>query len=55
MDVKKQKVVRDYGKIHGGINSIAITSDDKYLYTSGQEFNGHVKQFSIRHGQMIKD
>jgi hypothetical protein len=27
--VKKEKVVRDYGKIHEDIYSIAITSDDK--------------------------
>jgi hypothetical protein len=31
IDVKKQKVVRDYGKIDEHIDSIAITSDDKYL------------------------
>jgi WD40 repeat protein len=51
--VKKQKVVRDYGKISEHICSIAITSDDKYLWTS--DYNGNVKQFSVRNGQMIKD
>jgi WD40 repeat protein len=55
LDVKKQKVIRDYGKIHEGINSIAITSDDKYLYTSGNEENAHVKQFSVKYGRIIKD
>jgi WD40 repeat protein len=47
--------VKDYGKIHGMIKSIAITSDDKYLWTSDFEENSHFKQFSVRHGQMIKD
>jgi hypothetical protein len=28
IDVKEQKIVKDYGKIHGQINSIAITSDN---------------------------
>jgi WD40 repeat protein len=55
LDVKKQKVVRDYGKIHGQILSIAITSDDKYIFTSDFDDTGHVKQISVRHGQMIKD
>ena len=45
----------DYGKIHANINSIAISSDDKYLWTSGSEHNGHVKQFSVIDGKMIKD
>jgi hypothetical protein len=35
INVKEQKVARDYGQIHHNINSIAITSDDKYLWTSG--------------------
>jgi WD40 repeat protein len=35
--------------------AIAITSDDKYLFTSGSEDNGHVKQFSVIDGKMIKD
>jgi hypothetical protein len=53
--LQKQEVVKDYGKIHGRIKSITITSDDKYLWTSGFEENSHVKSFSVRHGQMIKD
>ncbi len=55
IDVKKQKVVSDYGKMHGRIYAIAITSDDSYLFTSNLQDNGHVKQFSVRNGQMIKD
>jgi WD40 repeat protein len=55
IDFKKQKVVKNYGKIHGEIKAIAITSDDKYLWTSGSEMNGKVKQFSVNDGQMIKD
>jgi WD40 repeat protein len=35
--------------------SIAISSDDKYIFTSDQFYNGHVKQFSVRTGKMIKD
>jgi WD40 repeat protein len=54
VDVKEQKVLRDYGKIHEHISSIAITSNDKYLFTSVYETNGHVRQFSVRNGQMIK-
>jgi WD40 repeat protein len=55
MDLKAQKVIKDYGKTHGCIYSIAITSDDKYLLTSGFEANGHVKQFLVSSGKMIKD
>jgi WD40 repeat protein len=55
INVKTQEVVRDYGKIHRGIHSIAITSDDKFFFTSGKEDNGHVKKFSVRNGQMIED
>ena len=55
IDVKKQKVVRDYGKVHGKIFSIAITSDDKYLWKSGCGDNGLMKQFFVRNGKMIKD
>jgi WD40 repeat protein len=54
LDVKKQKFVRDYGKIHDVISSIAISSDGKYLFTSDFEENGHVKQFLVSDGQMIK-
>jgi hypothetical protein len=55
LDVKKQKVVRDYGKIHDVISSIATSSDDKFLFTSDFEESGHVKQFSVIDGKMIKD
>jgi WD40 repeat protein len=55
IDVKKKKVFRDYGKIHKKIWSIAITSDNKYLFTSCYEKNGHVKQFLVSDGQMVKD
>jgi hypothetical protein len=34
---------------------MAISSDDKHLWTGGREKNGNVKQFLVRHGQMIKD
>jgi WD40 repeat protein len=37
------------------IKSIAITSNDKYLFTSDLAENGHVKQLSVRNGQLIKD
>jgi WD40 repeat protein len=37
------------------IYSIAITRDDKHLWTSGYERDGHVKQFLVSGGQMIKD
>jgi WD40 repeat protein len=47
------EVVRDYGK-HGNIRSIAITSDDKYIFTSGIEDYGKVIQFSVSDGKMIK-
>jgi hypothetical protein len=56
IDVKKQKVLRDYGEIHGNIQSIAITSDDKYIFTSCiLSHLGHLRQFSVRHGKMIKN
>jgi WD40 repeat protein len=48
-------VVKNYGKIHANIESIVISSDDKYLFTSDCEDNGHVKQFLVRNGQMTKD
>jgi hypothetical protein len=54
IDVKKQKVVRDYGNIHDDIVSITITSDDKYLFTCGGYWGGRVQQFSVRSGKMIK-
>jgi hypothetical protein len=53
--LQKQKDVKDYGKIHEYINSIAITSDDKYLFTGDRIPNGHVKQFSVRQSKMVKD
>jgi WD40 repeat protein len=34
---------------------MVISSDDKYLWTCDREFNGHIKQFSVRYGQEIKD
>ena len=52
---KKQNVVRDYSKIHGEIHSIGVTSDEKHLWTSGCEDNGHVKQFCVTDGHMIQD
>ena len=55
VEVKKQKIVKDFGKIHGCIGSIAITSDDKFLFTSGEENNGHIKKFLVIGGQMMKD
>jgi hypothetical protein len=48
-------VSKNYGRIHGGILLLVITSDDKYLFTSGFQENGHVKQFLVSGGQMIKD
>jgi WD40 repeat protein len=55
IDVKEQKAVKVYHDIHGGIKSIAISSDDKYLFTIDYEDSGHVKQFLMSDGQMIKD
>jgi WD40 repeat protein len=54
LDVKKQKVLRDYGKHHILNTFIAITSDDRYLYTSDFLVGGWLKQFSVRSGKMIK-
>jgi WD40 repeat protein len=48
-------VVRDFGRIQLGIETIAITSDDKYLFVGGLEKRNHIKQFSVRNGRMIKD
>jgi WD40 repeat protein len=31
LNIRQQKVVKEYGHIHANIVSIAITSDDKYL------------------------
>ena len=45
LDVTKQKVIQDFGKIHGEIWSIAITNDGQHLWTGDFEANGHVKQF----------
>jgi WD40 repeat protein len=47
--------VKNYGKIHENIPSMAISSDDKYLFTSDCEENCHVKQFLVSDGQMVKD
>jgi hypothetical protein len=36
------------------MKSIAITSDDKYIFTGDSKY-GHIKQFSVIDGLMIKD
>jgi WD40 repeat protein len=40
--IKQQKVVKDYGKVHVYIKSMAITADDRYLFTS-DSWNSTVK------------
>ena len=53
--MKEQKVVRDYLRNYDNIWSIAISSDDKHLWTNSGEPFAHVKQFSVRNGKMVKD
>lgn len=49
-----KQIVKDYGKLHGCIASIAVTKNDKFLFTSDYH-NGSLKQLSIEQKKVIRN